>query len=90
MRHLTVETVEFDRVVRERAWSAVRAAVKNGILTRPTRCTKCGRTSVQIDAHHADYWQPLAVQWLCLSCHRAAHAAIRRTFRARLSKAGRA
>lgn len=27
-----------------------------------------------MQAHHEDYSKPLDVQWLCMACHRGAHA----------------
>lgn len=35
-------------------------------------CQQCGETT-ETEAHHPDYSQPLAVQWLCVPCHRAHH-----------------
>jgi hypothetical protein len=46
----------------------VARALRRGDLVRPDSCSRCGRTS-RIEAAHADYNQPLAVTWLCRSCH---------------------
>ena len=58
--------------IRQRAYSAVRIALKNGTLSRPSSCHWC-KKSVQVDAHHADYSRPLGVQWLCSFCHARQH-----------------
>lgn len=47
------------------------AAVRAGVVTRPTRCQGCGcsNTKHRIEAHHYDYENPLDVIWLCTPCH---------------------
>lgn len=57
------------------AHSALRSAVKRGLLTRPDRCDRCG-TIGRVDAHHDPerYHEPLHVEgWLCRRCHKVAH-----------------
>jgi ribosomal protein S27AE len=51
----------------------VRRALQNGTLKRPSSCSECGRGKCRIAAHHPDYSQPLAVEWLCGSCHQKRH-----------------
>ena len=58
---------------RARASQKVCRAVQAGVLTKPTRCTECPSTK-QIEAHHDDYSQPLAVRWLCHTCHQRLHS----------------
>ena len=60
-----------------RAREAVKRAVKNGRLQRPTQCTKCHQTK-RLYAHHPNYQQPLKVQWLCNPCHRLIHPGTKR------------
>jgi hypothetical protein len=48
------------------------AAIKSGILVRPTACSKCARSG-KTEAHHPDYSKPLEVIWLCKPCHLAEH-----------------
>jgi hypothetical protein len=62
----------------------VHRAIKRGELQRPSECSSCAR-ACRPDAHHADYAQPLAVEWLCRKCHgradrlRAAQDALKAT-----------
>jgi hypothetical protein len=58
------------------AHSKVFQAIQRGELTRPENCTLCGNLRV-IVAHHEDYLKPLDVWWLCNSCHRKRHVALR-------------
>jgi ribosomal protein S27AE len=62
---------------KERARSKLRYAVWSGKITKPSVCDDCGSGS-NIQGHHDDYSQPLAVRWLCATCHAAVHAAERR------------
>jgi hypothetical protein len=66
---------------KDAAKRAVRAAIVSGRLVRPGECSACnepdrkgveGRTTIH--AHHDDYSQPLAVRWLCVSCHTQVHS----------------
>ena len=59
------------------AYDAVRAAHHKGLLTRPSKCQRCGEAErfgtdgrSLLHGHHADYSKPLDVEWLCASCHR--------------------
>lgn len=56
---------------------AVFAALRNGHLVRPDTCSRCG-AGAPLDAHHPDYTQPLAVEWVCRPCHADIHRAARR------------
>ena len=56
-----------------KAQSLVAKAIKQGILTRPLRCSECGSDHPRIEAHHADYTKPLDVEFLCKRCHHARH-----------------
>lgn len=62
-----------DLSLRTRARAAVSTAVAAGVLVRPEFCSACGARSKRIHGHHRDYQHPLAVQWLCPSCHGAEH-----------------
>ena len=53
------------------------SAIASGRLVRQP-CEKCGEPKA--DAHHDDYNKPLAVRWLCRSCHSAWHGANRPTY----------
>jgi len=57
-------------------WHAVEAALKSGDLVRPPVCDRCGQKAPPdnpLQAHHADYDQPLCVEWLCKRCHMVEH-----------------
>jgi hypothetical protein len=52
---------------------ALNYAVSKGEIKKPSRCELCGKTG-RLHAHHwHGYEHPLDVQWLCPSCHHAAH-----------------
>jgi len=50
-------------------------AVRDGVLVDPGYCETCGNISKPREKHHRDYNKPLAVTWLCKSCHRKEHHA---------------
>ena len=54
--------------------------IKEGVMTRPTKCENCGAGPRQwcdrldvIQLHHWDYDRPLDVIPLCRSCHFRVH-----------------
>lgn len=60
----------------------VQQAVRDGVLTRPNRCERCGRSKEDnngraMDGHHWHGYgeaHVLDVIWLCQSCHMREHA----------------
>lgn len=56
-----------------RARHVLHAAEDRGEVLRPDSCSRCG-VEARIEAHHPDYSRPLDVEWLCVECHRIAHA----------------
>jgi hypothetical protein len=40
-----------------------------GKVIRPKICEECGKQGI-IEAAHYHYEDPLAIRWLCISCHR--------------------
>lgn len=56
---------------KKNAYMAVDAAIRSGVLARPSFCSGCGcpDTEHRIEAHHYDYSKPLDVIWLCTPCH---------------------
>lgn len=52
-------------------WKTHRALKRGRLVKQP--CEVCNAPDVE--AHHDDYSQPLAVRWLCKEHHRAHHAA---------------
>lgn len=59
---------------RNRAYSAVSAALKKGILMKGQCVCK---TKDDIEAHHTDYSRPLDVRWLCRYHHKLEHGFFR-------------
>lgn len=55
-----------------RARAALNAAARAGQVARPAACSVC-RGGGRIEGHHDDYSKPLAVRWLCSSCHGREH-----------------
>ncbi len=60
-----------------------KAATATGILNnaifmkrikRPSSCEMCNREYDKINGHHEDYSEPLAVIWVCHSCHGKIHS----------------
>lgn len=62
---------------RRRAQTAVRIAVKNGVLSRAACCRHCG-LECATEASHNDYSNQLEIEWLCHSCHGTKDAKLRR------------
>lgn len=67
---------------RDRAKRVLRTALANGTLIRPIACERCGMPPPNradgrsgLHGHHSDYSLPLAVLWLCQSCHSEVHRA---------------
>lgn len=65
-----------DSATQARAHRLVKLAVTEGLLTRPARCAAC-KAIAPVHAHHEDYARPFDVEWMCASCHRKRHYAIR-------------
>lgn len=60
---------EYQRI---RARQKLAYAVKAGQILKPKRCEKCNEIH-SLEGHHTDYSKPLAVIWLCKSCHEHTH-----------------
>lgn len=60
------------------AHDKIARAICFGRLKRAMHCSACGKEG-RIHAHHDDYEKPLDVRWLCGSCHKRHHIALRRT-----------
>jgi ribosomal protein S27AE len=56
----------------------VSMAVKEGKLTKPNKCSICGREYEYprrfIVGHHDDYNKPFEVRWMCKKCHFKLHS----------------
>ncbi len=64
---------------RKREWTPKREAryqlnlaVKRGDVTRPDKCSECGKR-VNVEGHHDDHSRPFDVRWLCPECHGLKH-----------------
>lgn len=60
---------------RYKAQQAVKTALQTGRLEKWPGCAACRRKK-DLEAHHYDYDRPLDVSWLCVKCHKAAHAIV--------------
>ena len=49
-------------------------------ITKPTICSKCGKSDYRIEAHHPDYSKPTEVIWLCAKCHRRLHQELKKQY----------
>ena len=60
---------------RFRAHSALGNAVRDGRITKPKTCQRCGAEPLPRDlhGHHHDYSKPLDVEWVCTTCHGVEH-----------------
>jgi ribosomal protein S27AE len=71
-----------DDRVKQAARRATRLMVRRGeVRPGPDACERCGR-GVRLVCHHRNYADPAAIDWLCVKCHHAEHAALRETERA--------
>ena len=59
--------------LKQQARMAVRIALRNGTMVRPTRCSFCS-LEAKVEAHHDNYDDRIAVKWLCRRCHRLLHS----------------
>ncbi len=49
-------------------------AIAKGIIPKPTKCNRCGKTEGRIDYHNEDYSDPINnLEPLCQSCHLKHH-----------------
>jgi hypothetical protein len=57
-----------------RTRAALRNAVADGRIAKPSACEGCGATDAILGGHHhLGYDRPLDVQWLCSVCHGLQH-----------------
>lgn len=59
-----------------KARTLVRVHVRDGKMTKPDACEKCGEDK-PLHGHHEDYAKPLEVNWLCSQCHAERHDELR-------------
>lgn len=50
----------------------LRNALLWGYVTKPDRCSSCGKVCIP-EGHHTDYLRPVDVEWLCSECHWKKH-----------------
>ena len=53
---------------KQRARIKLNAAVKDGTVKKPSKCSVCKKAK-KIQGHHTDYSKPLDVVWVCAGCH---------------------
>lgn len=61
---------------RRRARGALKKAVYDGRIAKPTVCSLCNTNKKErrfIHGHHSDYDRPFAVTWVCARCHPSLH-----------------
>jgi len=58
------------------AKTRVNHAVRTLKLIKALKCESCG-LAIPLVGHHDDYGLPLQVRWLCRSCHKRHHVALR-------------
>ncbi len=56
-------------VEKKKAQNVVSHAIRDGVLIRPSTCSKCHEICIP-EAHHEKYDEPLNIIWLCFNCHR--------------------
>ncbi len=54
------------------ATNMVKNALRDKKITKPTKCSRCGKMT-RLHGHHDDYYKPLDVMWLCCICHHIRH-----------------
>ena len=59
--------------LKKSASNMVTNAVRDGRLSKPCNCEKCGSVPSKLHGHHDDYAFPLTVRWLCPGCHSQWH-----------------
>lgn len=62
---------------KRRAHEFVKYALREGILKKPKQCSMCPSDWSRIEGHHFDYSRPEWVLWVCSSCHRFIHKALK-------------
>lgn len=69
--HVGKSSYKYQTKEKRIARSRLRDAVRYGKVHKPFHCERCGAETPKhlLDGHHHDYSQPLAVEWLCRSCH---------------------
>ena len=59
-----------------KARNALRRAVYEGKIIKPSTCQVCVKSVKRIEGHHEDYEKPLDVIWMCVACHRKHHKSL--------------
>src|SRR5207302_1883172 len=62
-----------DQKRKQKARRAVLYALRTGKLSRPNTCARCTMWAPTHAHHPRGYDEPLDVEWLCATCHTAAH-----------------
>lgn len=57
---------------KQKARAAVKNAIRDGRLIKPSHCENCC-FDYELQAHHEDYAKPFEIKWLCVYCHNNVH-----------------
>jgi hypothetical protein len=76
-RELVAAVENHPDTTRDDARRALHVALRAGRVKKPKACERCGLKPERrhLHGHHADYAQPLSVEWLCVDCHHKEHVA---------------
>ena len=67
----------FSGEVRVLADWKIKVAIELKLISRPTRCGVCNKSTGRIDYHAEDYGRPLRDAAICQGCHLALHNRLR-------------
>lgn len=58
-----------ERKKRKMCYSVYEKGLRDGVIVRPDKCSRCDTAKGVIQGHHKDHSKPLDVEWLCSTCH---------------------
>lgn len=60
-------------MVRQQVHNELQKALNHKLIAKSHICEVCDKQVQRIEGHHADYFYPLDVLWLCTKCHASVH-----------------